>query len=270
MRNVILIYALLIAVCTACSNDSFVVNENIGSHFSNPREKVIYTSSKARTRSMAADAVGEWETWETVTLNSGNKVYTPWNSMSATAIPQDIREDIKYANGWRLIAHTLTGKDNGLNYLIFHNIYSGILKGYYYWENSSPQNNGIWEIHFCQPHSASTFCDQYSKLSSDRNSINFYIGNITNDDNKAFAQGWNCFQTELAYDPNLKYTTMQIIPSNNNTGRISLSGDIVSETDGSVISTITTNSLTNGVKGMVLLIQSSKIYSQQERNLQIH
>ena len=51
-----------------------------------------------------------WEEWEKVTLSSGNHVNTPWNTtQSTTAIPYDIRMDIKSVDGWELIAHTVNG-----------------------------------------------------------------------------------------------------------------------------------------------------------------
>lgn len=56
-----------------------------------------------------------------VILPSGLDVLTPWNqSLTASAIPLEIRQDIKRANGWELIAHTMKGYgDKGMNYLFF-------------------------------------------------------------------------------------------------------------------------------------------------------
>ena len=68
-----------------------------------------------------------------------------------------------------------------------------------------------------------------------------YVGNISNDDSKGYTVGWNCFQTELAYDPNLKGGTLQIIPHSCTTSTIELDGDFESTTEGLILSSTTYN-----------------------------
>lgn len=100
----------------SCSNE-LEVQEKVKA-LPTVRELVAYPKSDAgRSRSGQLN----WEEWEKVTLSSGNHVNTPWNTtQSTTAIPYDIRMDIKSVDGWELIAHTVNGYgDLGVNYLIF-------------------------------------------------------------------------------------------------------------------------------------------------------
>ena len=80
---------------------------------------------------------------------------------STTAIPYDIRMDIKSVDGWELIAHTVNGYgDLGVNYLIFHNKYTGVLKVFYYLEPEQAQfadNTAMWKLHFEIPQSCLAF-----------------------------------------------------------------------------------------------------------------
>lgn len=45
----------------------------------------------------------DWENWSKVLLASGEEAFTPWNSVTGTDIPYDVRTDIKKADGWELI-----------------------------------------------------------------------------------------------------------------------------------------------------------------------
>ena len=224
----------------SCSNE-LEVQEKVKA-LPTVRELVAYPKSDAgRSRSGQLN----WEEWEKVTLSSGNHVNTPWNTtQSTTAIPYDIRMDIKSVDGWELIAHTVNGYgDLGVNYLIFHNKYTGVLKVFYYLEpeQANLQNTAMWKLHFEIPQSCLAFSDVYAELSTRKDIYDIYVGNISNDDSKGYTVGWNCFQTELAYDPNLKGGTLQIIPHSCTTSTIELDGDFESTTEGLILSSTTYN-----------------------------
>ena len=80
---------------------------------------------------------------------------------------------------------------------------TGILKIFYYLEpnSSNLQNTAIWKLHFENPQSFLAFTSEYARLSSDKSVRDIYLSNITKDDSKGYTVGWNCFQVELAYDP---------------------------------------------------------------------
>ncbi len=191
-------------------------------------------------------------------LASGSYVHTPWNKkITSGTIPYEIRTDILPSDGWDLIAHTVNGYgENGMNYLIFHNHYTGILKIFYYLEpnSSNLQNTAIWKLHFENPQSFLAFTSEYARLSSDKSVRDIYLSNITKDDSKGYTVGWNCFQVELAYDPDFSEGSLQIIPMSMTTSSIKFTGNFDSKTDGTIISTTTSNPLNGVVKGVASLV----------------
>lgn len=248
-KNVIPILILAFSVIfVSCSTESVEVGDLT---LKNKSEKalVCYPKSNLKTRAYSID--NSWETWNKVKLASGDSVYTPWNEkLTSGTIPYDIRTDIKYEKGWDLIAHTLNGYgDRGMNYMVFHNRYTGILKVFYYVEVSQAalQNTAMWKLHFETPQSCLAFSGPYASASTQKNVKDIYLGNITNDDSKGYTLGWNCFQTELAYDPDYKDGKIQIIPSSMTTSQIHLYGNIDTKTEGLIISTTNTNALSGGI-----------------------
>ena len=202
-----------------------------------------------RNESMASD----WESWETVTLASGDSVFVPWVDTSSSDIPKEIRTDIKATDGWDLIVHTVNGHgERGLNYLIFHNKFTGILKAFYYLEQSGAQlqNTAIWKIHFESPQSLLAFASDYAGDATKDSPSDLYLGNITNNSAKGYSVGWNCFQFELAYDPDFLTGSLQFIPESMTTANITLEGDFESETSGLIISITNSNPLSGAVEGV--------------------
>lgn len=190
---------VLLNIFTACSierNDSFKGDMSSSQNADSVKEIVAYPKChKSVTRSNVLSS--GWETWERVTLASGETPFTPWNpTCSGTSIPYEVRMDIQPKDGWELIAHTVNGYgERGMNYLIFHNHYTGILKVFYYLESysSSLQNTAMWKLHFENPQSFLAFTDEYARLSTDKSVRDIYLSNITNDDSRGYTAGWNCF-----------------------------------------------------------------------------
>ena len=202
-----------------------------------------------RSESMASD----WENWKTVILASGVSVAPPWAEISSSDIPEEIRKDIKVTDGWDLIVHTVNGHgERGLNYLIFHNKFTGILKAFYYLEQSVAQlqNTAIWKIHFESPQSLLAFASDYAGDATKDSPSDLYLGNITNNSAKGYSVGWNCFQFELAYDPDFLTGSLQFIPESMTTANITLEGDFESETSGLIISITNSNPLSGAVEGV--------------------
>lgn len=157
-------------------DESTVTNQNV------KNELVAYPMRNHATRAGVTSDVGDWESWEKVKIAELEEpVRTPWNETGTSgAIPNEIRKDIKYKDGWNLIAHTVNGKgEKGLNYLIFYNRYTGILKGFYHSSDNIPNNTGIWHLHFEQPQSFLAFSNPIAELSSARTKNDIYIVNVT-------------------------------------------------------------------------------------------
>lgn len=248
----ILSYILVvILLLTACDKSVLDTPNSHSIMYLTPN--VTYPLRSQGTR--GASTNDNWEKWETIKLPSGKTVYTPWNKVSSSSIPQDVREDIKASNGWKLIAYTIAGPnetvrgDAGLNYMLFYNKYTGILKVFYYLESGSLQNTAMWKLHFETPQSLLAFADEYARITSNKSLKDVYVSNITNSDTKAFEVGWNCFQIELAYDPDFTKGSMQIIPMSINTSNVVIEGKAISETKGTIISS-TSNPLSGAVKAI--------------------
>jgi hypothetical protein len=217
-------------------------------------EKELICFPKSELNSSSRSNSNDWEKWEKVALPSGDSVHTPWNPMLAgTDIPIEIRQDIKKENGWELIAHTMKGYgEKGMNYLLFHNKYTGVLKVFYYLEQGTGQlqNTGIWNLHFEAPQALLNFTTDFAKPASVKGDNDFYVGNITNNKSNGFSLGWNCFQVELSYDPNFKSIPLQIIPYNMSVSDIKFDGTFESSTTGSIIQTYKTNIFDNQIKAV--------------------
>lgn len=248
------ILVLLVAIgFVSCSNEIDLQEEQTLETLSpdvQGDKLVAYPLRKHSTRSEPAGQ--SWDDWKKVKLASGDSVYVPWNNrFTSSTIPAEIRQDINSNKGWNLIAHTVNGYgEPGMNYLIFHNRYTGILKVFYYLEptHSALQNTAIWKLHFEVPQSCLAFSETFASISTKKDVNDIYLGNITNDDSKGYTVGWNCFQTELAYDPDLTKGTLQIIPSSMTTSSIQLSGGIETKTEGLIISATTSNIMNGAVK----------------------
>ena len=67
---------------------------------------------------------------------------------------------------------------------------------------------------------------------------------------KGYSIGWNCFQFELAYDPDFITGSLQFIPESMTTADITLEGNFESETNGLIISITNSNSLSGTIEGV--------------------
>ena len=193
----------------------------------------VYPKAQGATRS---DKDGFWEEWNFVVLSNGQSVPTPWNPQFTTATsPSSILRDVYFVDGWDLIFYYLPGEPGIIGgnspYLIFHNRYTGILKVFYYLTQfgHSPNNHGIWQIHTDEP--TGLFAFQNDIISQIPDNKIYNISNITDNATKGFSTGWNCFQIELAYDPN-QSGWMNISTKVYNDVKINFSGNLEADSSG--------------------------------------
>ena len=222
-------------LCMSCQNDISI--EQITPHkISTIDNKVTYPLFNTITRSNN-EFDTSWETISQVTLPSGILVYTPWNTtMSSTTVPTNFRTDIKKADGWKLIAHTLNSSEKGLNYLFFYNQFTGFLKTFYYLENNFAQTTGLWHIHIDRPQGLLAFTEGYTRPANSKEKIqDVYCSNISINEDKPFSQGWNCFEVELAYDPQFSGAFLTIEPCGILKSQIEMSGEYNSKSEGHII-----------------------------------
>ena len=99
--------------------------------------------------------------------------------------------------------------------MIFHNLRTGILKTFYYLENNNYSNNtGTWNIDFTPSRYWLNHTGEVS-VPTALGKVNYWAStNLISLENKGFQMGWNCFQVQLAYDP--EDNTNQIFTINSN------------------------------------------------------
>jgi len=203
-----------------------------------------------------------WENKQTVKLKSGITVNTPWSSnVVQTNIPKATREDIKSVDGWVFVYSNLDATSGKDNYIIFYNRFTGILKGFYYLEEQNQQNNGMWKIEFEGGlnkllNGADYFTVPITSIYSSPIWLNSFTI-TTNSETRGFEKGWNAFQAALTYDAsyNMNSLRLKVSPYNNNSTKITLTGELSTASNGSMISTTTSSSadglLTKVKDGMV-------------------
>lgn len=229
-----ILYLLFIFAFFSCSKDELIDTENLE----------IETRANSLINNLTI-AKGEWESWKEIKIPSEPKnVFTPWNAeYSQSSIPDNIRKDILAEDGWILLRNTLKEDKPKMNYLIFYNQFTGILKGFYYLENPANGNNGFWSISFDSGNQKllynhdGYFC--YPTNINDKKISVVNIMNLTNNPTKGFSVGWNCFQVELAYDPNQPDITLNIDAFQRNIGSIKIDGVYNSESSGTLITSNT-------------------------------
>lgn len=231
VMNRVIVFLCSFLILYSCSQDDMlqVENENID----------------LRANGLVSELTipkGEWESWTEIKLSNLNKlVYVPWNEAYAISnIPDNIRKDILAEDGWILLRNTIKEDKPNMNYLIFYNQFTGVLKGFYYLENPTNGNNGYWRISF-DGGSQKLLYNQdgfftYPIDVSGKNISGVNVMNVTRNPTKGFTVGWNCFQVELAYDPGQPNLTLNIDAYQQNIGSLSIKGTYQSQSSGSIIS----------------------------------
>lgn len=172
-----------------------------------------FQSKTSQTRSNLSSFEDNWENIQEVTTAYGNTLKLPWSSLSDANIPFDLVADIKKEDGWQLLFHTFNGTDIGAkdrNYMAFYNQRTGVFKVFYYLLNAPQYNNAAaWDLSFTTAQKLLNITPEIA-IPINIGEINYWAcTNAVTAGNKGFAQGWNCFQTTFAYDPN-NYTDRRI------------------------------------------------------------
>ncbi len=257
-KNYLLLFILALCLCS-CNDSALPVEKaELDSSMKNEFEEMdgVYPySQQCKTR---ARSVPNWESWEKVRLSSGviglDSVAVPWseNAIVITTIPTQVRKDIKSENGWMLVKYTVNGnwgKNN--NYMIFYNRYTGVLKVFYYLDNPIESSAGIWQLQIDVPQKLFAFVGELADpIQGLYNRQEIYCTNITSTESTSFVHGWNCFQVELAYDPQFTSGTLTINPVNRTNSQINLTGSYGSSSKGTLITTTTTNPASGTIDGL--------------------
>lgn len=250
LRTFTIAFCLLSLLCNCDRSDmesDFKVTPVMESEF-----RGVYPKYQSLTRT---ENNGFWESWDQITLYTGQKVNTPWNpSGTSSTVPSEFLLDIKYDDGWDLIYYEISKNEEEYHgnrpLMVFHNRYTGILKVFCYFMSDAfgANNHGIWQIFSENPTSIFAFQNNPISLTSDKQNKTYNVSNITTSSTKGFTLGWNCFQIELAYDPN-QSGRLHISTLACNSVQISLTGNLEAETNGLMTTSEGNkqNSLKNGI-----------------------
>ncbi len=188
-----------------------------------------------------------WEECESGLLKSGEKVKLPWADLTTGSVPDDIRTDIKKANGWRILytAVEIEGydakvinADRGVNYMLFYNIYTGMLKGFVYLETVLNNNNAYWLLSTNKTTKLFNFIPYFAEpMNSNKSPQTVSLSIVSkNGLTQGFEQGWNCFMLELAYDNNSMNEQLSVSGYSLNKSTYTFTGAYQSNSSGTIVS----------------------------------
>lgn len=213
-----------------------------------------FQSKLSQTRSDFSSFETNWENMQEITTAYGHTFELPWSSLSDANIPFDLVTDIKKEDGWQLLFHTFNGTDTGAkdrNYMAFYNQRTGVFKVFYYLLNPPQYNNAAaWDLSFTTPQKLLNITPEIAVPINIGGEVNYWAcTNAVTAGNKAFVQGWNCFQTTFAYDPD-NYTDRRIEINSHllNTTNVNLLGENNSYSKGTILTYGSTNPL-SGLTG---------------------
>lgn len=245
MKKNVLFFSMLCALlCISCQDDALedIIAQN-------------ETNQMVETRSG-----NSWDTCIQGTLRSGKPVKFPWSDSSTTAIPDDVRTNIAEKDGWRILYTSIefdgcdvnvTETDAGTNYLLLYNIYTGILKGFVYEERSvNPNNHAYWVLSTDRKTTLFNFSTKFAKPMDSPDSPQEVVLSMVSKNGltKGFETGWNCFMTELAYDPNSINEKLSIFGYSLNKASITFKGAYQSTSSGTIVTAAQGQSSTiNGI-----------------------
>lgn len=240
--SILLVNLFLLVSCENTMNDLLITTE--------PSEVV---AEKVTSR-----AVISWDVCEKGILPSGETVILPWGNSARTSVPDDIRKDVKMEDSWVILdttvsfidySTTITSADSGVNYLIFYNTLTGVLKGFYYAETMSSNNCGFWQLSTSASTKLFNFLSYFAEPMNGSSPQKAAISTVTtNGITGGFELGWNCFVQELSYDPNSVNQRLNITAFALDKAVVNLSGAYQSKSSGTIVST--TGNKSNLIDGL--------------------
>lgn len=199
-----------------------------------------------------------WNLCEECLLPSGEKVVLPWGNRAQTPIPDDIRKDVKAEDGWVVLdttvefvdySMTVSNADSGVNYILFYNTLTGVLKGFYYADRINSNNCGFWQLSTSAPTKLFNFLSYFAEPMNGSSPQKAIISTVTTDGvTGGFERGWNCFIQELSYDPNSVNQRLNITAFALDKATVNLKGAYQSKSSGTIVST--TGNKSNLIDGL--------------------
>lgn len=269
MKKDFFISMLLAVSFLSCSENELVETaayENVKT------SNVVYPLTMLKSRN-ADSFENNWENHTSVMLNSEDSINLPWVTPVVSTLPFSVAYDIKKEDGWIMLAHTFqpnsVNENQLLNYIILYNQRNGLLKIFYYVEpqNNWSNNTAFWCFNMNVPHKLFNHVNEVA-LPMDINLLNHCISsNLSQLPNKAYSNGWNGTQIQLAYDTSNDNTNsmISIIPYNLNTTSGNFSTLLTGVSDGQLITQGSTNPLTSLIGDVATVFgNEAKEYIEQK------
>lgn len=222
---------LTLALClTACSEDEIKVN-NLP-HAGGSRN-IVADGFEVSTSNPTL--LNNWENINTIYIPNNNNILqhitAPWsNNGPMTTLDEHFRKDIKKEDGWTMLFHTFKDalSDQGQSYMVFYNLFTGVLKVFYY-SDAIDGTNTQWFLKSDKDKNGNTpkhkmFYVPTYLSKADNDAIGEYMdtglmtSNQINNKNTGLAYGWNGFEYKVAqycYNDNLNHDFL--ISAQNNT-----------------------------------------------------
>ncbi|MBF0575924.1 hypothetical protein [Dysgonomonas sp. GY617] len=173
-----------------------------------------------------------WETQTQIKITQlPTPVDLPWVPSAPTAIPLDKRTDIKKQDGWNFLS--TASKEEGTDYLIFYNKYTGVLKIFYYSVSKVLNNNVIWQLldeNKCGYFNQGPY---FTTPMSDVRQQFIGVAALEAGGTNGLQQGWNCFELPVTYTP-LK-GKLNVYSKSLNISKVELTGNYTETTKGTIV-----------------------------------
>lgn len=231
MDKVFLFISMCLVLCCSCQN-------NIMNDIENQKDANAIVSTRSEM---------SFDRCEKAVLSSGVEVKLPWSTSSTSSIPDEVRQDVSEADGWRILHSTMrivgydvdvADADIGTNYLLLYNLYTGILKGFVYAEgNVSPNNCAFWMLTTDKKTTLFNFSTAFAKpMDSLDSPQTLLLSTVSkNGITQGFEKGWNCFMAELAYDENSMNEQLSVLGFSLNESKVTFTGSYKSTSSGTIV-----------------------------------
>ena len=238
----VMLWTLLAIGLAACQDENL--------EFSTPQEMkttegVVYPMLSNSRNVSSFDT--DWENMTNIVLSENEDIYLPWANGSDSNMPYSFVMDIKKEDGWKMLFHTFTPEaESNIRYMALYNQRTGFLKVFHYLpSNAFPNNSGAWDLNFTIER---PYFNHTTELAVPQNTGNVqYWGcsNAVKQGNKPFKLGWNGFQVQLAYAPNIMDSYALDIDNHcMNNIEANLLGNTQSYTQGTILTHGSTNPFT--------------------------
>ena len=232
------LFLLGVILYSSCQEDKFDLDSSI----------LLENSPLTRSITPQVSKVFDWEDTTKVMLLGHGLVTLPWYSGASTSIPDYILKDYKSADGWTMLYNFCSDPASaqvGAYYLMFYNYFTGIYRVYFYnVNNTTTAGTTLWRVSFDNECAFFTTQGNYTQpLNSPTIIPDMYISNISSLPAKSLTRGWNCFDFEMLYDPNVvnKSLRMNIGVYDIKTDSIKLMGMLSLDSEGTIITKVTSN-----------------------------